>query len=149
MPVSKYFRKHKIELTLNICSLKMFTKVTKSDNKTCFTQECIQAASEMLERMDHSVDPCEDFYSFSCGNFIKNVYIPKEVDHVSIYSSLEKRNERKLKNLLSSEVNAKDIEPFRNVKNFYSSCIQMEDCEFRSKTEAQRYNKLAFACRFI
>lgn len=39
---------------------------------TVFT-ECIQTAADLASRMDTDVDPCEDFYQFACGGYIKNV----------------------------------------------------------------------------
>ena len=35
--------------------------------------ECIQTAADLASRMDTTVDPCEDFYQFACGGYIKNV----------------------------------------------------------------------------
>jgi endothelin-converting enzyme len=34
-------------------------------NETCFSRECILLASEILQNIDDTVDPCEDFYSFA------------------------------------------------------------------------------------
>lgn len=35
--------------------------------KVCETNACKKSASKMLALMDHTADPCEDFYKFSCG----------------------------------------------------------------------------------
>ena len=43
----------------------------------------MKTANELLKQMDKSVDPCEDFYLYACGNFIKNTKIP---DDKSSYS---------------------------------------------------------------
>lgn len=42
----------------------------------------IVLASEMLKGMNRNVDPCDNFYEFVCGNFIKETVIPD--DKVSI-----------------------------------------------------------------
>ena len=39
-------------------------------------------ANDLLESMDTSIDPCEDFYSYVCGNFIKNHELPDGVNSI-------------------------------------------------------------------
>ena len=43
---------------------------------TCLTPECIKLAASVLAAIDQSVDPCTDFYKFSCGNWEQNTIIP-------------------------------------------------------------------------
>lgn len=43
-------------------------KATSVDD-ICLTPGCVHAASKMLEQMDDSVEPCDDFYNFACGTF--------------------------------------------------------------------------------
>jgi len=35
----------------------------------CLTDSC-NFARETLQRVDHSVSPCQDFYQFSCGRWV-------------------------------------------------------------------------------
>ena len=51
-------------------------------------KDCIQAAEEILSRMDETVDPCEDFYEFACGRFIRNTTVPNDQLEVSMLSRL-------------------------------------------------------------
>ena len=66
--------------------MKSKDKTMKSDY--CVTPGCVKAASEILQNMDESVNPCDDFYQFSCGNFIKKTAIPDDRTRVSSFSVL-------------------------------------------------------------
>ena len=35
-------------------------------------------ANYLLESIDETVDPCENFYEFTCGTWIKNIKIPED-----------------------------------------------------------------------
>ena len=46
------------------------------DDKICLSEECVLAASNLIKMIDKSVDPCENFYAYSCGKYIKEEPIP-------------------------------------------------------------------------
>ena len=48
-----------------------------SDNNTCLTPGCIQLAAQVQASLNQSADPCQDFYQFSCGNWVQNNIIPE------------------------------------------------------------------------
>ncbi|CAF1085312.1 unnamed protein product [Rotaria sordida] len=56
-------------------------KTTKSadvNNDLCLNPYCIKAANYLVDSLDQSVEPCEDFYQFVCGTWIKNNRIPDD-----------------------------------------------------------------------
>ncbi|MCA1665382.1 MAG: M13 family metallopeptidase, partial [Myxococcales bacterium] len=52
--------------------------------------------------MDKSVDPCVDFYSYSCGGWMKRNPIPPDQAHWSVYGKLNDENDRYLWGVLES-----------------------------------------------
>ena len=53
---------------------------------TCLTPECVKLAASVLAAIDQTVDPCTDFYKFSCGNWIQNTIIPTG-EFIIVYAS--------------------------------------------------------------
>lgn len=68
-----------------------------SQESTCLTPGCVTAASAIINAMDTSVDPCQDFYRFSCGNWVDNQVIPDDRTSVSIFSILQDDLNNKLR----------------------------------------------------
>lgn len=73
--------------------------------------------------MDTSVDPCDDFYQFSCGQFLEKTTIPDDKIYVNSFSIVGDLLQEQLKSLITSPVSEKDIEPFKLVKNLYLACM--------------------------
>ena len=75
--------------------------------------------------MDKSVDPCVDFYAYSCGGWQKNNPIPPDQSSWSVYSKLQDENRTLLRSILE---NAAVNDPHRGpinqkIGDFYASCM--------------------------
>ncbi|XP_035209108.1 membrane metallo-endopeptidase-like 1, partial [Stegodyphus dumicola] len=96
-----------------------------SNCNVCLTDQCYKDATEILSSLDEDVDPCDDFYQFACGGWLKRHTIPKEKSYVSVYSKLEDDIQLQLKSLLE-KATENDPEYIRMIKGIYQSCMDSE-----------------------
>jgi putative endopeptidase len=84
-----------------------------------------------LDAMDRTVDPCADFYQFSCGNWLKNNPIPSDQARWGRFNELAENNRLILRDILdgvsapSPQRNAND----QKIGDFYASCMDEEAIE--------------------
>lgn len=92
-------------------------------DKICLTPGCIHTASKVLDAMDSSIEPCDDFYHFACGKFVKNTNIPDEKVSVNTFSVIGDLLQEQLRTLVSEEPREDEAKPFRLAKDFFKACM--------------------------
>uniref|UniRef100_A0A8D8PUY9 Endothelin-converting enzyme 1 n=1 Tax=Cacopsylla melanoneura TaxID=428564 RepID=A0A8D8PUY9_9HEMI len=55
----------------------------------CLDEKCVRTAATILASVDTRVDPCEDFYQFTCGSWIKHNPIPDAKASWSMFNILD------------------------------------------------------------
>ena len=66
--------------------------------RTCLSPVCVSAAADILKRIDKRVDPCTDFYKFSCGG-LDNKFnpIPDDMSSISTVALLQLDIDKKIR----------------------------------------------------
>ncbi|CAF3611902.1 unnamed protein product [Rotaria sp. Silwood1] len=120
--------------TIVLAVLFAHEKNTKSvDDKSdlCLSPYCIKAADYLLDSIDQSIEPCENFYQFTCGTWLKNNRIPDDANTQDIFGILSKKLDENIVDLLStiSTNETGKLQSVINARVLYSSCIDEENIE--------------------
>ena len=74
--------------------------------------------------LDKSVDPCADFYKFSCGGWEKNNPIPADQASWSVYAKLANENQQFLWGILADDAKAQNRTPVQQkVGDYFGACM--------------------------
>ncbi|XP_075238174.1 M13 family metallopeptidase neprilysin 3 isoform X2 [Lycorma delicatula] len=98
-----------------------------SDEMYCLTETCITTAASLLTSIDKSVDPCEDFYEFACGSWVRANPIPDGKSMWGTFTKLDQQNQLIVKNALQKPFNSMKSKAEKKAKLYYLSCMDPND----------------------
>ncbi|CAH1980231.1 unnamed protein product [Acanthoscelides obtectus] len=96
---------------------------TNDKEKICLSRGCVHTASKVLEYMDPTVDPCDDFYQFTCGNFLKSTIIPDDKSSVTSFSIISDALQEQLRAMIEEPIKPGEPKPFQLTKKLYKACM--------------------------
>jgi predicted metalloendopeptidase len=73
--------------------------------------------------MDPAADPCQDFFAYACGGFVKNTVIPGDRATWGTTEAIQKKNEEFLRAVLE-KASASPADPLeKKIGDYYAACI--------------------------
>uniref|UniRef100_A0A2I9LPD3 Neprilysin n=1 Tax=Centruroides hentzi TaxID=88313 RepID=A0A2I9LPD3_9SCOR len=102
----------------------------KVPNEICRTVKCYELGRRLSASLDQSVSPCDDFYKFACGNWLKDTKVSEPINEFEI---LQVKIYFKLKNIFESKL-PNVPHAVQQAVTAYKSCINIKqdiDTDFK------------------
>uniref|UniRef100_A0A4W5L618 Endothelin-converting enzyme 1 n=1 Tax=Hucho hucho TaxID=62062 RepID=A0A4W5L618_9TELE len=110
-----------VALFFSLITVGIFYK--ESHPGMCLTEPCITVASAVMGALDHSVDPCHDFYNFACGGWVRNNPLPEGKSRWGPFSNLWERNMAVMKHLLENTTMKGLSKAEEKAQMYYKACM--------------------------
>jgi len=129
-----------LSLVLIICLVSVISSSVNQDNtvqhsqhaalvggeEVCLTRGCVGAANMVLQNMNQTADPCQDFYNFACGGFDERIIIPDDRSSRSQFAIIGDELLHQLRFILEEDARVEDDSVFQMAKDVYKACMDEE-----------------------
>lgn len=95
----------------------------------CLTEACVKTAARILDSLDTTAQPCEDFYQFACGGWLRRNPIPESQTSWDQFRSLREHLLRDLRDILEEGSSADEPGPVKQAKALYRTCLDTAELE--------------------
>jgi putative endopeptidase len=84
-----------------------------------------------INAVDHSVDPCRDFYQYACGVWMTRNPIPPERSSWAVYQQMRDLNQKQVTGILvrAAEGRGERLPEERKIGDYYASCADEKTIE--------------------
>ncbi|RCH79708.1 hypothetical protein CU098_000718, partial [Rhizopus stolonifer] len=115
---------------------------TNTTAPLCITPECVLTAAQILQDVDLTLDPCDDFYQYTCSKWEQTHEIPDGKSSINAFVSLINQNKEALRSIFAGSFDdfydrthisvsghlpdpekPIDKQNFEKVKDLYDSCM--------------------------
>lgn len=94
-----------------------------SNANVCETEICAKDSARILGYIDQSVDPCDNFYEFACGKYMRNTVLSQNQIIDSAFAKLTEKVGQQMIAALSEEMQPNEPRAFQLTKHFTKMCM--------------------------
>ncbi len=117
------------------------TSSENNNNNVCVTKDCMTISASIRKAINEEVKPCDDFYDYACGQWMKNNPIPKGKLQISGFTELRDKNNQIMREALVKDDTLNNILPIKKVRTFFQSCINVQAIDKLGSEPIREYIK--------
>ncbi|KFB41506.1 AGAP002441-PA-like protein [Anopheles sinensis] len=91
----------------------------------CHTPECLRSAAALKQSMDDTVNPCDDFYQYTCGNWEEEHPRPDTYTSFDWFSERQAKILRNIRQYLQANSTEFDPKPVVQARTMYRGCMNL------------------------
>ena len=112
-----------LALALAIALAVVVSKSKNTGKDVCSTSDCLQVAGYVASNLNTSVDPCDDFYAYSCGGWMSRNFIKPGSDYLDVHRLVSDTRMEELEAILNRKVSEDAPQYEKKLKTLYQSCM--------------------------
>ncbi|XP_059156550.1 endothelin-converting enzyme 1-like [Physella acuta] len=110
---------------------------SKDGRQICMTPTCVGTSAYILDKMNQSVDPCQDMYLYACGGWLQKSRRPLDKNKWDTADELAAKNNQIFQEILESpgvDLQGRSSSAIAKVKALYRSCMNESNIKSQGVT---------------
>ncbi|XP_078584579.1 neprilysin-like [Branchiostoma floridae x Branchiostoma japonicum] len=94
-------------------------------DEVCLTPDCLRTAARLIEYMDPTIDPCDNFFEYACGGWLAKTEIPPDSGRFGTFNQLRDDLTANMRDVIEDTSLEKGEEVVEKARTLYRSCMDV------------------------
>lgn len=110
--------------TFSLLCIALYVNCTNTEilNDVCTSAICVNESMNLLNYMDQTIDPCDNFYDFACGKHIRETVLPEDKSNDLSFFKLQDKVREQIRDVLMEESKPNELHTIKLAKDFVKIC---------------------------